>query len=62
MELLAQIPLVASICEGGDQGVPAAMANTVSGEAFRTLARRSVQAIDSRNATLPPTRKVEVTR
>ena len=62
VELLAQIPLVASICEGGDQGVPAAMANTVSGEAFRTLARRSVQAIDSRNTTLPPTRKVEVTR
>ena len=62
VELLAQIPLVASICAGGDNGTPVSLQNAVSGEAFRTLALRTVEAIDRRNATLPPTQKVEMTR
>lgn len=59
VELLAQIPLVASICDGGDSGVPAALQNTVSGEAFKTLARKVVEATERRNEQLPPTQKVE---
>lgn len=58
--LLAQIPLVASICDGGDNGIPSALQNTVSGAAFAMLADRVVEAVDKRNATLPPTQKVEI--
>lgn len=60
VELLGQIPLVASICEGGDNGVPVCLTNNVSGEAFRELARKTVVAIEKRNSTLPPTQKVEM--
>lgn len=62
VDLLAQIPLVASICDGGDQGKPAALQNTVSGEAFNTLAQRVVEAVDKRNRELPPTHKVDVSK
>lgn len=58
VELLGQIPLVASICKGGDEGVPVALQNTVSGTAFIELARNVVTAVDKRNSTLPPTSKV----
>lgn len=60
VDLLAQIPLVASICDGGDNGTPAALQNTVSGEAFNELARRVTEAVDKRNEQLPPTQKVEM--
>ncbi len=60
VDLLAQIPLVAGICDGGDSGVPAALQNTVSGSAFNELARRVVDAVARRNAQLPPTHKVEL--
>lgn len=59
VELLGEIPLVASICEGGDNGVPACLSNSVSGEAFRELARKTIAAVDKRNQALPPTEKVE---
>lgn len=62
VDLLAQIPLVASICDGGDQGKPAALQNTVIGEAFNTLAQRVVEAVDKRNRELPPTHKVDVSK
>ena len=58
VELLAQVPLVASICRGGDDGVPVVLQNSVSGQAFYNLARAVVDAVDRRNATLPPTKKV----
>ena len=56
----AQSPLVAGICENGDKGVPAALNNTVSGEAFRNLALKVVEAVNNRNEQLPPTQKVEL--
>lgn len=62
VDLLAQIPLVASICDGGDQGKPSALQNTVCGEAFNTLAQRVVEAVDKRNRELPPTHKVDVSK
>lgn len=58
VELLGQVPLVASICKGGDDGMPVALQNTVSGTAFTTLAQSVVAAIDRRNSTLPPTAPV----
>ena len=58
--LLGQIPLVASICRGGDDGTPVVLQNLVSGAAFFNLARAVVQSIDERNASLPPTTKVEM--
>ncbi len=58
--LLGQVPLVASICRGGDDGIPVVLQNSVSGAAFMQLARNVVEAVDNRNASLPPTTKVEM--
>lgn len=58
VKLLAQIPLVAGIAESGDAGEPIALADSVTGMAFTHLAHEVADAVDSRNATLPPTHKV----
>ena len=58
VNLLGQIPLVASICKGGDDGVPVILENSVSGVAFMKLATAVGEAVDKRNATLPPTKRV----
>ena len=60
--LLGQIPLVADICEQADLGSPIALADSVEGEAFMQLADNVVAAVDSRNESLPPTEKVNVTK
>ena len=60
--LLAEIPVVGSICEHGDSGQPIAMEDTITGHAFMHLAHEVVEAVDRRNDTLPPTIKVDVTR
>ena len=59
VELLGQIPLVAGICKGSDDGQPVVRMNDVSGVAFKQLATRVVEAIDRRNETLPPTEVVQ---
>ena len=59
VELLGQIPMVASICKGSDDGQPVVRMNDVSGVAFKQLATRVVEAIDRRNETLPPTEVVQ---
>ena len=59
VELLGQIPLVAGICRGGDDGVPVTLQNSVSGASFMQLARTVAEAVNKRNATLPPTHKVD---
>lgn len=59
--LLGQIPIVQSICEGGDSGVPVALdPDTMTGAAFRTLAQRTVEEVERRNATQAPTERVQV--
>ena len=60
LRLLAQIPLVAAVGEHNDAGEPIASVDSVSGEAFRHLARETVDAVAERNATLPPTIAVSV--
>ena len=57
--LLGQIPIVQSICEGGDNGVPVALdPDTIVGQAFRELAQSVAVATDARNHQLPPTAAV----
>jgi len=61
--LLGQIPIVQSICEGGDQGTPSALdSNSIIGNAFKELAKNMVSEVDKRNSTLDPTRRVEIIR
>ena len=58
VSLLGQIPLVASICQSGDEGKPVTLQNSISGRAFTSLATAVVDAVSRRNATLPPTERV----
>ncbi len=59
--LLGQIPIVQSICEGGDKGVPVALnENSLTGLAFRNMAEEFVCQLDKRNAEQEPTKRVEV--
>jgi len=61
--LLGQIPIVQSICEGGDSGMPVALdENTVTGQAFAELATVVVRQTELRNANQPPTHIVEVSK
>ena len=60
VELLGQVPLVATICRVGDDGMPVVLQNSISGASFMQLARNVVDSIDRRNADLPPTTKVEM--
>ncbi len=59
--LLGQIPIVQSICEGGDEGVPVACdEQSIVGQAFIDLAKSVAKSVEVRNATLPETKIVEV--
>lgn len=58
--LLAQIPIVADIADSGDHGTPIAASDSIEGDAFASLARKVVEAVDRRNKELPPTTKVEM--
>ena len=59
--LLAQIPIVQSICESGDAGEPAAMkVDSIVGQAFLNLAQAVVTTVNVRNKKLPKTKIVQV--
>lgn len=59
--LLAQIPLVQSICEHGDGGEPSAVdVNTMTGQAFLNLAKAVVTVTNRRNKEQNPTKRVQV--
>ena len=59
--LLGQIPIVQSICEGGDNGTPVALdEDTVTGRAFLSLAASVVRQVDRRNIEMAPTKIVEM--
>ncbi|MDR1707358.1 MAG: Mrp/NBP35 family ATP-binding protein [Prevotella sp.] len=59
--LLGQIPIVQSICEGGDKGLPVALNdNTITGMAFAHLSDNFIESVEKRNAELAPTQIVEV--
>ncbi|MDE5814360.1 MAG: Mrp/NBP35 family ATP-binding protein [Muribaculaceae bacterium] len=64
--LLAQIPLVADICEKADAGHPTAtectggeISENPEARAFADLADRTVEECDRRNRELPPTQAVQ---
>lgn len=62
VDLLGSIPVVADICARGDSGEPIALQDSITGEAFMELADAVTAAVDRRNATMPATQKVEVTK
>ena len=57
--LLAQIPLVQSICDSGDKGEPAALGESMTGMAFLNLAQAVVTVVNRRNRVQAPTKIVE---
>ena len=61
VELLGQIPLVQSICEGSDNGHPVALDDTITGSAFDALAERLTESVERRNRDQRPTIKVNIT-
>jgi ATP-binding protein involved in chromosome partitioning len=61
LSFLGQIPLVQSIREGGDEGVPAMVGqDKVSKDAFRIFVGNAVRQIAIRNANLPKTATITV--
>ncbi len=62
LPVLAQIPVVQGISEGGDKGLPVALEGNETAAAFTSLAEKVVEAVDIRNRTMEPTKKVEIKR
>lgn len=62
IKLLAQIPVVGSICEGGDNGSPIALEDCISSYSFLHLAHEVINSVSRRNEELPPTSKVNVNK
>ena len=63
LKLLGQIPIVQSIREGGDQGVPTAVdAGSVTGMAFAEVAKGLEHQVHLRNIQRAPTKKVKISR
>jgi len=59
--LLGQIPIVQSICDGGDSGKPVSlMADRADGIAFKVLATNMMNSLNERNKR-EATKKVEIT-
>lgn len=56
--LLAEIPVVQSISEGGDTGRPVALDNDLTSASFDMLAVRLTEEVKKRNETMPPTKRV----
>ncbi len=60
LPFLGQIPLVQSIREGGDEGVPAMMGtDEISKQAFRNITAQAVRNIAIRNAGVPATQVIK---
>lgn len=61
LSFLGQIPLVQTIREGGDEGIPAMVGSDEIGKAaFRNFTAMAVRNIAMRNANLPNTKLIEV--
>jgi len=61
--LLGQIPIVQSICEGGDAGKPVALnENSITGLAFQDLAQQTVEQVKFRNENRAASQRVTVTK
>ncbi len=63
LKLLGQVPIVQSIRESGDHGVPVALnSESVLGETFSELAKALAHQVHIRNLKHAPTKKVKITR
>jgi ATP-binding protein involved in chromosome partitioning len=61
--LIAELPLIQGVREGGDNGLPAVLnENSLISAPFNDLATAVAQQIAIRNATIPSTQKVEIER
>ena len=61
LPFLGEVPIVQSIREGGDRGIPAIVDDeAVASQAFLELAREVARNISIRNANLEPTRVVQM--
>lgn len=61
LPLLAQIPIVESICSSGDQGLPSAsQKDNMLSLFFDNFADAVVKAVQERNSKEPPTKRVEM--
>jgi len=61
VRLLGQIPIVQSICEGGDNGQPVITnESSIIGKAFMELAQKMVEATRERNEHLPPSQPLMI--
>ncbi|MDL2222644.1 Mrp/NBP35 family ATP-binding protein [Bacteroidales bacterium OttesenSCG-928-M11] len=59
--LLGEIPIVQSICDGGDAGKPVALdPETITGQAFLRLAEKTAEQVNHRNEHMDPTQRVRV--
>jgi ATP-binding protein involved in chromosome partitioning len=59
--LLGQIPIVQSVCEGGDSGKPAVLdADSPASDAFNNVVKNVIRETERRNAEMPPTRVLEI--
>jgi ATP-binding protein involved in chromosome partitioning len=60
---LGQIPIIQSIREGGDSGVPVAVdSDSITGKSFAEVAENVMHRVHIRNIQLAPTKKVKITR
>lgn len=57
---LGEIPLVQSVREAGDEGIPVVMNNEIVSEAFEKLAESVARQVAIRNATTEKTKKVDI--
>jgi ATP-binding protein involved in chromosome partitioning len=58
--LLAEIPIVQGIREGGDNGKPIATSDSLTAEAFETLAQKVAQQVAIKNANKQASTPVEM--
>jgi ATP-binding protein involved in chromosome partitioning len=59
LPLLAQIPLVQSICESGDKGIPVINNHNIESDAIQKLCENFIVSLNERNKQ-EPTKKVEI--
>jgi ATP-binding protein involved in chromosome partitioning len=60
--MLGQIPIVQSICEGGDEGLPPVLEKNSVSESFKTVAENLKIEILKRNTQIEPSKIVEITK
>lgn len=62
VRLLAQLPIVETVCDNADRGEPEALGSGPAAQAFLHLAHEVTDAVARRNAQLPPTTVVNVNK